>query len=103
MTLCEVSERRPGHYPGTKKATAGFTASFTNEAEGHAMTDSGRLEMLLGAAVIARWAALPRHVQQEIFEAAMAASARCAQSEDAMRVELAAFLHERHPRTAVVS
>jgi hypothetical protein len=50
---------------------------------------------VLGAAVIDAWADLPREVQEVLFERAVANG-----HGDALRHDLARFLHERHPRTA---
>ena len=50
-------------------------------------------ERLLGKAALALWADLPRDVQENLFETAVA--------EDVMiRNHLASYLHERHPKTA---
>jgi hypothetical protein len=50
-------------------------------------------ERLLGKAVFALWADLPRDVQENLFETAVA--------EDVMiRNHLASYLHEHHPKTA---
>ena len=50
---------------------------------------------VLGAAVIDVWAELPREIQETLFERAVANG-----QGDALRHDLARFLHERHPRTA---
>jgi len=50
-------------------------------------------ERLLGKATLALWAYLPRDVQENLFETAVA--------EDVMiRNHLASYLHEHHPKTA---
>ena len=43
--------------------------------------------------------ALPRNLQQLIFEQAVLAGHR-SERDESLREQLAAFLHERHPRTA---
>jgi hypothetical protein len=48
---------------------------------------------LLGQAALTLWPELPRAVQELLFETAVPA-------DDVLRNSLAAFLHERHPRTA---
>jgi hypothetical protein len=48
---------------------------------------------LLGQAALTLWPDLPRTVQEQLFETAVPA-------DDAVRNNLAVFLHERHPRTA---
>jgi hypothetical protein len=52
---------------------------------------------VLGAAVIDAWGELPREIQETLFERAVANGRR---GDDALRHDLALFLHERHPRTA---
>ena len=50
-------------------------------------------ERLLGKAALALWANLPRDVQENLFETAVA--------EDVMiRNHLASYLHDHHPKTA---
>jgi hypothetical protein len=50
-------------------------------------------ERLLGKAALALWADLPRDVQENFFETAVA--------EDVMiQNHLASYLHEHHPKTA---
>jgi hypothetical protein len=53
----------------------------------------------LGRAVVEIWAALPRDIQQTIFEQAVVAGHRT-ERDESLRERLAAFLHARHPRTA---
>jgi hypothetical protein len=53
------------------------------------------MAVALGAAVIDVWGELPRPVQELLFERAVANG-----QGDALRQELARFLHERHWRTA---
>jgi len=64
--------------------------------------DAARVERLthtLGQAVVEAWSALPRTIQQMIFEQAVLAGHHTEQDES-LREQLAAFLHARHPRTA---
>lgn len=56
-------------------------------------TNSEELTTALGRAVTAVWGKLPTSVQQKLFESAVDSSRAN------MREELAAFLHELHPRT----
>ena len=53
---------------------------------------------LLGQAVIDRWGDLPRIIQEQLFEAAVAAGSH-ATGAGRLRERLAIFLHEHHPRT----
>jgi hypothetical protein len=48
----------------------------------------------LGEAVVSVWSQLPHEVQHLLFEKAITARG------EALRPQLAVFLHERHPRTA---
>ena len=50
-------------------------------------------ERLLGKAALALWPDLPRDVQENLFETAVA-------GDDIMRSHLALYLHDHHPRTA---
>jgi hypothetical protein len=47
----------------------------------------------LGEAVVRIWGRLPADIQHDLFEFAVASD------NEAMRPQLAAFLHEKHPRT----
>ena len=60
-------------------------------------TDS-RYAMALGHAVISAWGELPQDVQQRLFEDAIVAGHHT-ERDEALREQLAAFLHDRHPRT----
>lgn len=52
-----------------------------------------KFERLLGKAVLALWAGLPRDVQENLFEAAV--------TDDVIpRSQLASYLHDHHPKTA---
>lgn len=53
-----------------------------------------QLSHALGEAVVRIWGGLPQPVQQHLFEEVITA-----RGED-MRPQLAAFLHEHHPRTS---
>jgi hypothetical protein len=56
--------------------------------------DTAALFLALGKAASALWSNLPHDIQHELFEKAVSAQA------DVTRERLAAFLHERHVRTA---
>jgi hypothetical protein len=53
-----------------------------------------QLTRALGEAVIRTWGNLPQDVQHHLFEEAVKSQGETA------RPQLAAFLHEKHPRTA---
>jgi hypothetical protein len=55
--------------------------------------DETKAAMILGQAVIELWPALPRDLQEQLFDRVKAASPD-------LRTELATFLHDRRPRTA---
>jgi hypothetical protein len=57
-----------------------------------------RFALALGQAVIGAWGALPQEVQETIFERAVRAGHHD-ERDESLREQLAAFLHERHPRT----
>jgi len=57
-----------------------------------------RLIRALGGGVVEVRSALPREIQQTIFEQAVAAGHRT-ERDESLREQLAAFLHARHPRT----
>jgi len=50
-------------------------------------------ERLLGKAALALWSDFPRHVQENLFEAAVARDV-------IIRNRLASYLHDHHPKTA---
>lgn len=54
--------------------------------------DDDRCKALLGTACLNLWSYLPRDIQEQIFETAIAEN-------EAERQALAVFLHERHART----
>lgn len=62
------------------------------------MQDDSYFERALGAAVVRRWADLPRSIQETLFEEAVVAGHR-AQRDESLREQLALFLHGKHPRT----
>jgi hypothetical protein len=50
-------------------------------------------ERLLGKAALALWSGLPRDVQENLFETAVA-------GDGIIRSHLALYLHDHHPKTA---
>ena len=58
-----------------------------------------RYALALGQAVIESWGNLPQEVQQELFEKAVVAGHKT-EMDELLREQLAAFLHDVHPRTA---
>lgn len=58
-----------------------------------------RFALALGQAVIAVWGGLPQELQQTLFEKAVVAGHHD-ERDKSLREQLAAFLHDRHPRTA---
>lgn len=52
-----------------------------------------QLTRALGEAVIRTWSTLPQEVQDHLFKQAVASQG------EAIRSQLAVFLHEKHPRT----
>ncbi len=57
-----------------------------------------RYALALGSAVIRNWGALPQDVQRTLFEAAVIAGHHD-ERDESLREQMAAFLHEMHPRT----
>lgn len=57
-----------------------------------------RYVVALGKAVIRVWGELPQDVQQQLFENAVAAGHHT-ERDESLREQLAAFLHDQHPRT----
>jgi hypothetical protein len=58
------------------------------------MTNSTHeFERLLGKAALALWSELPRDVQENLFETAVAGEVN-------VRHHLASYLHDHHPKTA---
>jgi hypothetical protein len=65
------------------------------------MRDGGqneRMERVLGAAVISRWAELPQAIQEKLFEAAIVLGHQT-ERDESLREQLAKFLHDHHKRT----
>jgi hypothetical protein len=55
--------------------------------------DTTRFAQLVGEAALRLWPDLPRDIQERLFEEAVAA-------DEALRHEVALYLHDHHPRTA---
>jgi hypothetical protein len=53
-----------------------------------------QLTRALGEAVIRIWSSLPQDVQNHLFQEAVTSQG------ESMRSQLAAFLHDKHPRTS---
>jgi hypothetical protein len=64
------------------------------------MDDEGRFAPLLGRAAIHLWAELPREVQEKLFEHAVVTGHK-SERDEALREQLAKFLHDRHKRTQI--
>lgn len=64
------------------------------------MDDEARFAPLLGRAAIHVWAELPRDVQEKLFEHAVVIGHK-GEPDEALREQLAKFLHERHKRTQI--
>jgi hypothetical protein len=58
-----------------------------------------RYALALGQAVIKSWGNLPQEVQQQLFEKTVVAGHKT-EMDESLREQLAAFLHDIHPRTA---
>ncbi len=61
-----------------------------------------RYALALGQAVIEAWGDLPQDIQQRLFEGAVVAGHH-GERDEALREQLAAYLHDRHPRTEAIS
>lgn len=61
--------------------------------------DLERLYAVLGEAVVETWSDLPRELQERLFERAVVLGHH-SERDEALRQQLARFLHEHHPRTA---
>ena len=57
-----------------------------------------RYALALGEAVIQSWGDLPQAVQHDLFEKAIIAGHKT-ERDESLREQLAAFLHDQHPRT----
>jgi hypothetical protein len=64
------------------------------------MDNEGRFAPLLGQAAIHLWADLPREVQETLFDHAVVIGHK-SERDEALREQLAKFLHERHKRTQI--
>jgi hypothetical protein len=71
------------------------TAHLENSTfEGQSMGDNTtRFAQVIGQAALRLWPDLPRDIQERLFEDAVAV-------DDALRHEVAVYLHDHHPRTA---
>ena len=61
--------------------------------------DEARFCEVLGEAVVEAWGELPREIQERLFERAVVLGHRT-ERDEALREQLARFLHEHHLRTA---
>jgi hypothetical protein len=61
--------------------------------------ENERMERVLGAAVISRWAELPQTIQEKLFEAAIVLGHQ-SERDESLREQLAKFLHDHHKFTA---
>jgi hypothetical protein len=61
--------------------------------------DTERFAVALGRAVIGAWGDLPQEIQQLLFERAVVAGHHT-ERDESLREQMAAFLHDKHPRTA---
>lgn len=55
--------------------------------------DTTRFRHVIGNAALTLWPDLPREIQERLFERAVG-------GEEALRHQLALYLHDHHPRTA---
>ena len=56
-----------------------------------------RFALAIGRAVIDAWGALPRDIQERLFERAVV-SGHAGERDESLREQLAVFLHGNHPR-----
>jgi hypothetical protein len=61
--------------------------------------DTERFAVALGRAVTGTWGDLPQEIQQLLFERAVVAGHHT-ERDESLREQMAAFLHDKHPRTA---
>ena len=61
--------------------------------------EDDRYALALGQAVIEAWGGLPQDIQHWLFEKAVVAGHHD-ERDESLREQLAAYLHDRHPRTA---
>jgi hypothetical protein len=96
----------------TSKATLDYPADptgrdgaidFAAKAEGFSEVEvsdqPGRFTQVMGAAIVALWSELPKDVQENLFERAVALGHR-GERDEMLREQLAKFLHDHHRRTA---
>jgi hypothetical protein len=57
------------------------------------MSENTRFVQMVGRSVLRLWPDLPRDIQEQLFEAAVG-------HDEALRHDLALYLHDHHPRTA---
>ena len=55
--------------------------------------DTTRFSQVIGQAALRLWPDLPRDIQERLFE-------ETAAGDEALRHEIAVYLHDQHPRTA---
>jgi hypothetical protein len=60
--------------------------------------EEDRFALALGQAVISSWGGLPQDIQHLLFEKAVVAGHHT-ERDESLREQLAAFLHDRNPRT----
>jgi hypothetical protein len=60
--------------------------------------EESRFTLALGQAVVHCWGQLPREIQHLLFENAVVVGHRD-ERDEALREQLAGFLHNNHPRT----
>jgi hypothetical protein len=75
------------------------TATRVNGGEVTMIDEEARLCAVLGEAVVEAWGDLPREIQERLFERAVVLG-HLSERDEALRQQLARFLHERNPRTA---
>jgi hypothetical protein len=61
--------------------------------------EDNRFALALGQAVVGSWGQLPQDIQHLLFENAILAGHHD-ERDESLREQLAAFLHDRHPRMA---
>ena len=61
--------------------------------------DTERFAVALGRVVIGTWGDLPQEIQQLLFERAVVVGHHT-ERDESLREQMAAFLHDKHPRTA---
>jgi hypothetical protein len=66
------------------------------------MSENTRFALALGQAVIRSWGGLPQEIQHTLFESAVVAGHH-SEKDEMFREQLAAYLHDKHPRTQTSS